>query len=105
MTVGKAIYYIEKAAKDSAQLVVFPEYYLGWITIPGKETRAISEAAARNRIYVVIGSWEIFNDSSFANAALLFGRDGKLLGKYYKTHAAVDNYEGEPALQQSTKRA
>ncbi len=101
--VGKAVYYIEQAAQDSAQLVVFPEYYLGGITIPGKETMAISEAAARNRIYVVIGSWEIFKDSSFANAALLFGRDGKLLGKYYKTHAAVDNYEGEPPYSSPPK--
>lgn len=101
--VGKAIHYIEKAAQDSAQLVVFPEYYLGGITIPGKETMAISEAAARNRIYVVIGSWEMFNDSSFANAALLFGRNGKLLGKYYKTHAAVDSYEGEPPYSSPPK--
>ena len=101
--VGKAVLYIEKAAKDSAQLVVFPEYYLGWITIPGKETMAISEAAARNSIYVIIGSWEVFNDSSFANAALLFGRDGKILGKYYKTHAAVDTYEGDPAYSSPPK--
>jgi predicted amidohydrolase len=101
--VGKAVQYIERAARDSAQLVVFPEYYLGPISIPGKETGAISEAAARNNIYVVIGSWEIFNDSSFANAALLFGRDGKLIGKYYKTHAAVDTYEGEPAYSSPPK--
>jgi predicted amidohydrolase len=101
--VGKAVQYIERAARDSAQLVVFPEYYLGPIPIPGKETMAISEAAARNNIYVVIGSWEVFNDSSFANAALLFGRDGSLIGKYYKTHAAVDTYEGEPAYSSPPK--
>lgn len=95
--VRKALEYIDRAARDSAQLVVFPEYYLGRITIPGKETRAISEAAADHQIYVIIGSWEVFDDGTFANAALLFGRDGKILGKYYKTHAAVDTYEGEPA--------
>jgi predicted amidohydrolase len=95
--VGKAISYIDRAARDSAQLVVFPEYYLGRISIPGKETEALSEAVARNNIYVIIGSWEVFNDGTFANAALLFGRDGKIIGKYYKTHAAIDNYEGDPA--------
>jgi predicted amidohydrolase len=95
--VSDALEYINRAARDSAQLVVFPEYYLGRISVPGKETMALSEAAARNRIYVIIGSWEVFEDGSFANAALLFGRDGKIMGKYYKTHAAVDKYEGEPA--------
>jgi predicted amidohydrolase len=94
---GKAISYIDRAAHDSAQLVVFPEYYLGRISIPGKETDALSEAVARNHIYLIVGSWEVFNDGTFANAALLFGRDGKIIGKYYKTHAAVDSYEGEPA--------
>jgi predicted amidohydrolase len=101
--VGKAVHYIERAAKDSAKLVVFPEYYLGPISIPGKETSAISEAAACNNIYVIIGSWEVFNDSTFANAALLFGRDGSLIGKYYKTHAAVDTYEGEPPYSSPPK--
>jgi predicted amidohydrolase len=101
--VGKAVSYIEKAAADTAALVVFPEYYLGRISVPGKETRAISRAAARNHIYVIIGSWEVFDDSSFANAALLFGRDGEILGKYYKTHAAVDNYEGDPPWSKPPK--
>ena len=101
--VGKAISYIDRAARDTAQLVVFPEYYLGRISIPGKETEALSEAAARNRIYVIIGSWEVFDDGTFANAALLFGRDGRIIGKYYKTHAAVDKYEGNPAYSSPPK--
>jgi len=40
--VGKAVPYIERAARDSAHLVVFPEYCLGRIEIPGKETKALS---------------------------------------------------------------
>ena len=28
---------------------------------------------------------------------MLFDRQGKIAGKYYKTHAAIDKYEGEPA--------
>jgi N-carbamoylputrescine amidase len=95
--VKKALEYIERAARDSAELVVFPEYYLGRISVPGKETRDLSRAASQHQIYVIIGGWEVFGDGSFANAALLFGRDGKILGKYYKTHAAVDKYEGDPA--------
>ncbi|RLD53733.1 MAG: hypothetical protein DRI97_12905 [Bacteroidetes bacterium] len=98
--VGKVIPYIERAANDSAQLVVFPEYILGRIQVPGKETEAIAEAASRNNIYVIIGSWELFEDGSFANAILLFGRNGEIEGKYYKTHAAVDKYEGQPAFSE-----
>ncbi len=96
--VGKVIPYIEQAARDSAQLVVFPEYIMGRIKIPGKETKALAEAASRNHIYVVIGCWELFKDGSFSNAILLFDRDGTIKGKYYKTHAAVDKYEGTPAF-------
>jgi predicted amidohydrolase len=37
-----------------------------------------------------------FKDNSFANTALIFDREGKIAGKYQKTHAAVDHYEGNP---------
>ncbi len=94
---GKVIPYIERASKDSARLVVFPEYCLGRIKVPGKETEALARAAARNNIYVIIGGWEVFEDGSFSNAIFLFGKDGELMGKYYKTHAAIDKYEGQPA--------
>jgi predicted amidohydrolase len=94
---AKVIPYIERGAKDGAQLVAFPEYCLGRIRVPGKETEALSKAAAEHGIYVIIGSWEVFEDGSFSNAILLFGRDGEILGRYYKTHAAVDKYEGDPA--------
>ncbi len=88
--------YIDKAGNDGAQLVVLPEYVLGRIPVPGPTTEKISKAAAANRIYVIVGCWEVYDDESFANAALLFDRTGKIIGKYYKTHAAVDKWEGDP---------
>jgi len=88
--------YIEKAAADGAALVVFPEYVLGRIAVPGPVTEKIGRAAAAGRIYVIVGCWEVDDDGSFANAALLFDRKGNLAGKYYKTHAAVDKWEGDP---------
>ncbi|MBN1393849.1 MAG: carbon-nitrogen hydrolase family protein [Pirellulales bacterium] len=88
--------YIAKAAADEAQLVVFPEYLLGRISIPGPQTKRISEAAAANRIYVIAGCWEVCPNGDFANSALLFDRRGKIVGKYRKVHAAVDHYEGDP---------
>jgi len=92
----KILPYIDRAGKDGAQLVVFPEYVLGHIRIPGPITKKISAAAAMNGIYVVIGCWEVFEDETFANTALIFDRGGAIMGKYLKTHAAVDHYEGIP---------
>lgn len=89
--------YIDRAGKDGAALVVFPEYVLGHIPIPGPGTRRISAAAAANRIYVIVGCWEVEDSTTYANTALIFDRKGKIAGKYHKTHAAVDHYEGEPA--------
>jgi predicted amidohydrolase len=88
--------YVDRAGRDGAELVVFPEYVLGRISVPGPETRKFSEAAANHRIYVIVGCWEVFDDGTFANTALLFGRDGQIVGKYRKTHAAVDQFEGDP---------
>jgi predicted amidohydrolase len=89
--------YVERAAADGVQLVVFPEYHLGRISVPGPQTLKISKAAAENNIYVIVGCWEVFEDESFSSTALLFGRDGEIFGKYYKTHAAVDTYDELPA--------
>ncbi|AMV40187.1 carbon-nitrogen hydrolase family protein [Planctomyces sp. SH-PL62] len=88
--------YVEKAAGDGAQLVVFPEYLLGRISVPGPQTERIAGAAAAGKIYVVVGCWEVSEDGSFANTALLFDRSGEIAGKYRKVHAAVDHSEGQP---------
>ncbi len=86
--------YIDRAAKDQAQLIVFPEYVLGHIPVPGPSTAKIAAAAKANSIYVVVGCWEVFADETFANTALIFDRAGEIVGKYRKTHAATDHYEG-----------
>ncbi len=89
--------YIERAGNEGAELVVFPEYVLGHIPVPGPATKKLSAAAAASRIYVIVGCWEVHEDGSYANAALIFGRDGRIVGRYHKTHAAVDHFEGAPA--------
>lgn len=54
--------YIDRAGKDHAQLIVFPEYVLGRISVPGPSTAKIAAAAKKNSIYVVVGCWEVFAD-------------------------------------------
>ncbi|MCP4174806.1 MAG: carbon-nitrogen hydrolase family protein [Fuerstiella sp.] len=88
--------YIDRAGKDGAQLVVFPEYVLGHIPVPGPDTNRISAAAAANQIYVIAGCWEEYADGTFANTALLFDRSGDICGRYHKTHGAIDHFDGEP---------
>jgi len=88
--------YIDRASKDGAQLVVFPEYVLGRIKVPGPETEKLAAAAKANSIYIIVGCWELYEDDTFANTALIFDRQGKIAGKYHKTHAAVDKFEGTP---------
>ena len=88
--------FIDRAGSECAQLVVFPEYVLGHITIPGPATDRIAGAAKANTIYVIIGCWEVFSDQTFANTALLFDRTGQIIGRYRKTHAAIDHFEGAP---------
>ena len=95
--VESVVNYVERSADDGADLVVFPEYHLGRISVPGPETQRISKTAADNGIYVIVGCWEVFKDESFSSTALLFDRKGDIVGKYYKTHAAVDTYDELPA--------
>jgi N-carbamoylputrescine amidase len=87
--------YIDRAGKEGDQLIVFPEYVLGRTAVPGPTTEKIAAAAKANSIYVIIGCWELFDDGTFANTALIFDRSGEILGKYRKTHAAIDHYEGD----------
>jgi beta-ureidopropionase len=87
-----AAVYIRRAAEDGADLVVFPEYHLGFTSVPGPSTEVISKAAAEGGIYVIIGCLEGEPEGQFYNTALLFDRSGAIAGKYHKTHAAV----GEP---------
>lgn len=92
----RIVRYVRKAAEQEADIIVFPEYVLGRISVPGDQTQRIAEAAGAGRIHVIVGCWEVFKDGTFANTALLFGRDGRIAGKYRKTHAAVDHYAGDP---------
>jgi predicted amidohydrolase len=85
--------YIDRAGRDGAELIVFPEYVLGRIQVPGQETAKIGASAKANSIYVIVGCWELVQDGTFANTALIFDRSGEIVGKYRKTHAAVDHFD------------
>jgi beta-ureidopropionase len=81
--------YINRAAADKVQLVVFPEYHLGYVNTEDERVKKVSAAAKENNIYVIVGCFETYADGSYSNVALLFGRDGTIIGRHKKVHPAV----------------
>ncbi len=81
--------YIKRAAADKAQLVVFPEYHLGYVKTSDQRVDEVARAAKENHIYVIVGCFECYDDGSYSNVALLFGRDGSIIGRHKKVHPAV----------------
>ena len=92
--------YLDSAAADGTDMIVFPEYIAGSFTLPVKESDPvyrILEAARKHKIYVIIGGWEEFEpgavaakkEGAFSNTALVIDRSGEVIGKYRKMHAAV----------------
>lgn len=92
--------YIDRAGAEGCDMIVLPEYIAGTFSDPIRESDPvyqIAQAARRNNIYVIVGGWEDFEPGAmeartkgaFANTALLFDRNGEVVGKYSKMHAAV----------------
>ncbi|MCC5874737.1 MAG: carbon-nitrogen hydrolase family protein [Candidatus Sumerlaeia bacterium] len=82
--------YIEKAASDGADLVVFPELYLGMFRVPSPQSETISTAARENNINVIVGCFEVFDDEgNYGNSTLIFDRAGEIVGRFYKIYQAV----------------
>jgi predicted amidohydrolase len=81
--------YIGKVAKDGVDLVAFPELYLGMYKLPHPSTDKIAAAAREHKIYVVVGMMEMTESGDHFNSSLIFDRQGELVGRYNKTHAAI----------------
>ena len=97
-TVSKVCDWIEEAAHEGSDVVLFPElvlsagYNLGERyheiaeTIPGATTDAIAKKASDCQVYVIAGIAEKSNQGTLFDSAVTFDRKGKLLGTYRKTH-------------------
>lgn len=93
--------YADQAAKDGAEMIVFGEYLMGpFFEDRGAGVDRLAAAAKKHHMYIVAGGWEELEEGAFArlepknfaNTVLIFGRDGEVVGRYRKVHAAV----GEP---------
>ncbi len=113
-TVDKTVELIGRAAREGAQLIVFPEsfipayprglsfgfvvgsrteagrrdwqrYYDNSVLVPGPDTERIGKAAANAESYVVIGVTELDQlNRTLYCTTLYFGPEGELLGKHRK---------------------
>jgi predicted amidohydrolase len=97
-TLSNVCEWIDKAAAEGADLVLFPElvlsagYALGERyrkvaeTIPGPSINAVAKRAAERSMYVIVGLAEKSANDALHDTAVLIDRKGKILGKYRKTH-------------------
>jgi agmatine deiminase len=100
----KALAAIERAAEKGAQIACLPELFTSPYfpqeekadaaayadSIPGTVTRALSQAAADNKLVVVGGSIFEKDGNKFYNTSVVFDQKGKLLGRYRKMHIPHD---------------
>ncbi len=92
-TAETVVNYIDRAGSQGIDIIAFPELLLGKFRVPCVITDKIGEAAARNKLYVLVGCFEIINDEGdYRNTILLFDRSGRIQGRFSKMHPAV----GEP---------
>jgi predicted amidohydrolase len=101
--VAEAVTYVERAARDGATFVCFPETYPGPWRMPAlfDPTTAMAEAAARHRVHAVFGTIEPIDDKAATahNLICMAYPDGRVV-KYRRTHPNGPwIYTGGPAWE------
>lgn len=101
---NKAVSWIDKAAKDGAQVICLPELFRSQYfcqkeeinnfnlaeTIPGPSTEAISQVAKKNKVSVIVPLFEKRSSGVYHNSLVVIDSDGKILGTYRKMHIPDD---------------
>ena len=100
----KAVAWIEKAAEKGAEVICLPELFRSRYfcqvedienfelaeAIPGPSTTAISKAAAKHKVAVVVPLFEKRAPGVYHNSVVVINSDGKNLGLYRKMHIPDD---------------
>ncbi|MCW8085336.1 N-carbamoyl-D-amino-acid hydrolase [Sabulicella glaciei] len=121
-TLDRLIALLERAAKDGAQCVVFPElalttFFPRWLlseaeldacfetSMPNPDCQALFDRARELRVGFYLGFAERTEAGKRFNTAITVGPDGAILGKYRKVHlpGSVEPREGD-RFQQLEKR-
>lgn len=122
-TLDRLIALLEDAARQGAQMVVFPElalttFFPRWFipntqeldtwferATPNPNCQRLFDRAAELRVGFYLGYAELTEDGHRFNTAITVGPDGEILGKYRKVHlpGSVEPREGS-RFQQLEKR-
>ncbi|MBL8687773.1 MAG: N-carbamoyl-D-amino-acid hydrolase [Rhodospirillaceae bacterium] len=114
-TLARMIALLERASRDDASLVVFPElafttFFPRWAMddaellsyferdMPSAQTQALFDRARELKIGFHVGYAELTPDGKRYNTAIVVGRDGSVLAKYRKVHLPGTT-EPKPGLQ------
>mgnify|MGYP002153774948 CR=1 FL=1 len=97
-TVSRVCDWIEKAATEKADIVLFPElvlsggyalkekFYKVAETVPGPSTEQVAAEARKHGLYVIVGLAERTELDVLYDSAVLINRNGEIQGVYRKTH-------------------
>ncbi|MCK5861673.1 MAG: carbon-nitrogen hydrolase family protein, partial [Candidatus Hydrogenedentes bacterium] len=81
--------FFEQAADLGSDLVVFPEYILGHHITPEDDVaQRFFELARKHHINAIAGCVERHGEDSWCTSAWVVNREGKLVGRYLKSHPA-----------------
>jgi N-carbamoylputrescine amidase len=88
-----ALAYLDQAGEQRCDIACLPETFStygapfesSWETVPGEVTDALAQAAVRWGMYVIAPLAGVV-DGVRRNTAVIFGRDGAILGQYFKVH-------------------
>lgn len=100
----KSLSFIEKAARQGAEVVCLPELFRSQYfcqtediknfelaeTIPGPSTQAISKAAKKNKVVVIVPVFEKRAMGVYHNSAAVVDSNGEIAGIYRKMHIPDD---------------
>jgi deaminated glutathione amidase len=115
-TVEKMLRFLDVAGERRSKLVVLPEVWtgLGYSTkvahraiaeeIPGPTTKLLAEKAKRYGM-TIIGSMYEKAGERYYNSSPVIGPDGRILGKYWKTHLfdAPNRTDIAPGIRESDR--
>ncbi len=82
----KAEVMIQRASKEGAKLIVFPEVFIAASSMNEANVHAMQELAAKYNLWVVFGMYETADKKRNYNTTLIVDDNGKIISKYRKTH-------------------
>lgn len=103
--IDQSLALIDQAGEERADIVCLPEYVAAVFRedgsmvaerVPGPTTRKFAALARKHSMYVIVPLVETTDGEKDLNTCVVLDRNGKLAGKYSKTHVCLPGHgEGE----------